>query len=50
MEVSITIFKALGFTENLWIENDIHTLNRVRTDHGKPGKSWNARISRPGKS
>ena len=51
VEVSITI-KALGFTENLWIENDIHTLNRVRTGHGKPGKSWNARISfsRPGKS
>ena len=52
VKVSITIFKALGFTENLWIENDIHTLNRVRTGHGKPGKSWNARISfsRPGKS
>ena len=28
------------------------TLNRVRTGHGKPGKSWNLSISvsRPGKS
>ena len=30
----------------------MHVLDRVRTGHGKPGKSWNLSISvsRPGKS
>ena len=35
-----------------WFVKVIHNLTRVRTGHGKPGKSWNLRISfsRPGKS
>ena len=34
------------------VEIEIEIENRVRTGHGKPGKSWNFRISffRPGKS